>query len=150
MGEDRLQELAECLEALDFDPGAEIEVDRQIHKSFTYGNNQSNAGLGLSHVNAGICDQQVEVQAATINFKTGVAIFRRLCEKQFVLQRSQSNHLLLPMTAFAGREDVLSGLWASELHETVSLLSKTDPDEVEKKSSEGDPQPPSAEAKSVA
>ena len=55
MGEDTLQELAECLRELDFDPEAEIEVDRNIHKQFTYGNNLTSSGLGLSHVNAGVC-----------------------------------------------------------------------------------------------
>ena len=144
VGEDTLQDLAQCLAELDFDPAAEIEVDRQIHKNFTYGNNQTNAGLGLSHVNAGICGQQVEVQAhmveggtpfllsskflydmdATINFRTGLAIFKRLSDRQSRLERSPSNHLLLPMTAFAGREDLLSRIWVAEECPVVKELSE--------------------------
>ena len=50
VGAETLQELAECLEELEFDPQTEIVVDRQIHKRFVFGNGESSAGLGLSHV----------------------------------------------------------------------------------------------------
>ena len=103
IGEDTLQELAEHLREMDFDPNEEIEVDRRIHKQFTYGNNLSSAGLGLSHVNAGICGQDVEIQAhmvegatpfllsakflydmdATINFRTGWQCFGNCLKSTF-------------------------------------------------------------------
>ena len=162
IGEDTLQELADHLQELDFDPMAEIEIDRRIHKQFTYGNNLTSAGLGLSHVNAGIFGQQVEVQAhmvegatpfllsakflydmeATINFRTGVALFKRLSPEQFRLERSASNHLLLPMTAFAGREAVLEGLRVDAVDEAVAQVSSEIGSEalsVQTESEKGDP-----------
>ena len=33
---------------------------------------------------------------ATINFRKGIAVFRKLSDQQFLLERSSSNHLLLP------------------------------------------------------
>ena len=143
IGEDTLQELADHFLELDFDPNEEIEVDRRIHKQFTYGNNLTSAGLGLSHLNAGICGRQVEVQAhmvegatpfllsakflydmeATINFRSGIAMFKKLSSELFQLERTPSNHLLLPMTAFAGREDVLSSMQVSQRDEAVDLVA---------------------------
>ena len=66
-----------------------------------------------------LCDMD-----ATINFRSGIAIFKRLSDQQFRLERSPSNHLLLPLTAFAGREDVLSQIWVTAHDETVAELSK--------------------------
>ena len=80
-----------------FNPQEEIEVDRSMHKNFVFGNNQSSAALGLSHVNAGLCGSEITLQAhmveggtpfllsskflydmkATINFRTG---FGSTCE----------------------------------------------------------------------
>ena len=142
-GEDTLQELADCYDELEFDPAEETEVNSQVHKQFTSGNNQTNAGLGLSHVNAGIYGHQVEVQEhmvegatpfllsakflydmdATINFRTGIAVFRNLSDQQFQLERSPSNHLMLPMTAFAGRESVLQALKVGSPDDMVKKLS---------------------------
>lgn len=96
MGAETLQELADCLNELEFSAEQEIKVDREIHKQFVFGNNATSAGLGLSHVNAGMCGQQVPIQAhlveggtpfllsskflydmdATINFRSGVAVFK--------------------------------------------------------------------------
>ena len=47
---------------------------------------------------------------ATINFRTGVAVFRKISAQHVKLDRSPSNHLLLPLTAFAGRCEVLQSL----------------------------------------
>ena len=58
VGAETLQDLAECLEELEFDPTKEIAVDRQIHKRFVFGNGECSAGLGLSHVSAGICGKK--------------------------------------------------------------------------------------------
>ena len=138
-----MQELADCYEEMDFDPSTEIEVDRSIHKQFTYGNNQTSAGLGLAHLNAGICGKQIEVQShmmegatpfllsakflydmdATINFRTGVAVFRKISAQHVKLDRSSSNHLLLPLTAFAGRWEVLQSLQVDVDDASVRELS---------------------------
>ena len=165
IGEDTLQDLAECLRELEFDPMEEIEVDRNIHKQFTYGNNLTSAGLGLTHVNAGICGQEVPVQAhmvegatpfllsakflydldATINFRKGIAVFRKLSEQQIKLERSSSNHLLLPMTAFAGRSEVLQALAVDQTDPTVELLSSCAKDNLHVQTGEpekGDPVEP--------
>ena len=138
VGEDTLQELAQCLAELGFDPAEEIEVDRHVHNNFTYGNNQTNAGLGPwsqpceywhlrragggTGAHGGGCHALLAVlhdMDATINFRRGIAVFRRLSERQFQLERSHSNHLLLPMTAFAGREEVLSRIWVADECEVV-------------------------------
>ena len=119
IGEDTLQDLADYYEELEFDAQAEISVDRQIHKQFTFGNNQTSSGLGLAHVKTGLCGQEVEVQThlvegatpflflygmeATINFRTGIAVFKKLSDQHFQLERSSSNHLMIPTVAFAGR-----------------------------------------------
>ena len=55
---------------MDFDPSEEIEVDRRIHKQLNYGNNMTSAGLGLSHMNAGIMGKEVEVQAHIVEGAT--------------------------------------------------------------------------------
>ena len=70
VGEDTLQDLADHFLELDFDPSEEIEVDRRVHKQFAYGNNLTSASLGLSHLNAGICGKQVEVQAHMVEGAT--------------------------------------------------------------------------------
>ena len=63
VGAETLHDLADCLEELDFGADQEIKVDRQIHKRFIFGNGESSAKLGLSHVNAGICGKEVTIQS---------------------------------------------------------------------------------------
>ena len=152
VGAETLQELAECLEELEFDPSTEIVVDRQIHKRFVFGNGESSAGLGLSHVNAGICGKEVMVTIqshlvegktpfllsskflydmdATINFRTGKAVFLKLSDRQVQLERTESNHLMLPLTAFAGHYEALQELFAKEddIDQAVHTLSRKDAD----------------------
>lgn len=141
VGAETLQDLADCLGALDFCPEHEISVDRDIHKQFVFGNNATSAGLGLTHINAGLCGQQVPLEAhmveggtpfllsskflydveATINFKSGVAVFKKLSNKQFKLERTPSHHLMIPLTAFAGNEPVVQGLFLQPGEEDVSV-----------------------------
>ena len=133
VGAETLQELAQCLEEMSFDPDHEIQVDREVHKNFVFGNNETSAGLGLSHVNAGICGQQMPIQAhlvegatpfllsskflydvdATINFRRGVAVIRQLSEKQIKLERTSNHHLLIPLMAFAGNKTVVENLFVA-------------------------------------
>ena len=151
VGAETLQELAQCLEEMAFDPDHEIQVDREVHKNFIFGNNETSAGLGLSHVNAGICGQQMPIQAhlvegatpfllsskflydvdATINFRRGVAVFRQLSEKQIKLERTPNHHLLIPLMAFAGNTPVVENLFVAT-EETDSMVA----------SLSGEPKPP--------
>ena len=140
VGAETLQELAQCLEEMEFDPDHEIQVDREVHKNFVFGNNEMSAGLGLSHVNAGICGQQMPIQAhlvegatpfllsskflydvdATINFRRGIAVFRQLSEKQIKLERTPNHHLLIPLMAFAGNTPVVENLFVQkEEHDSM-------------------------------
>ena len=130
VGVDTLQDLAEVLEELGFRAEDEIEVDRNMHKNFVYGNNQSSAALGLSHVTTGLCGTGLKIQAhmveggtpfllsskflydmkATINFRTGVGIFEAISNEQIQLERTPGNHLVLPITGFAGNQQILKAL----------------------------------------
>lgn len=150
VGAETLQELAECFDELQFDAEEEISIDRQVHKTFIYGNNESSAGLGPSHVNAGVCGKEMKIQAhmveggtpfllsskflydmdATINFRTGMAVFKAISDQQFRLERSPSHHLMLPLTAFAGNEAVLERIFVQEAQNdaTVQKMSSEVPD----------------------
>ena len=150
VGAKTLQDLAECLEEMDFEPDQEIKVDRQIHKRFIFGNGESSSGLGLSHVNTGICGKEVTIQShlvegktpfllsskflydmdVTINFRTGKALFRTLSSQQIQLERTDSNHLLIPLTAFAGHHNALEHLFVKDedFDGDVHTLSRSDPD----------------------
>lgn len=141
VGAETLQDLADCLGALEFCPEQEIKVDREIHKQFVFGNNATSAGLGLTQINAGMCGQQVPLEAhmveggtpfllsskflydvdATINFRTGIAVFKKLSNRQFKLERTPSHHLMIPLTAFAGNEPVVQGLFLHSGEEDLSV-----------------------------
>lgn len=123
VGAETLQNLSEVLEEMDFEPGQEITVDRSIHKKFMFGNNQVSAGLGLGHINTGINGKEMKIQAhvvegatpfllsskflydmeAVVDFRTGKAVFHALSEDAIQLERTPNHHLLLPLTAFAGK-----------------------------------------------
>lgn len=146
VGAETLQELADCLGELDFAPDQEITIDRAVHKQFVFGNNERSAGLGLSHVNAGMCGQQVSIQAhlveggtpfllsskflydmdATINFRTGKAIFKKISPQQFQLERTPSHHLMMPLTAFAGNTAVMKNVFLQHGEEDLSVAQLSD------------------------
>ena len=148
VGAETLQDLADVLTELDFEAKDEIQVNRQVHKRFVFGNNATSAGLGLAHVNAGLCGKEVEVQAhlvegptpfllsskflydmeATINFRTGKAIFRTLGEQQIQLERSANHHLMLPLTAYQGNATVMHSLLVAQGDEDLSVLSLSQED----------------------
>ena len=106
VGAETLQTLSDMYQEMDFDPTQEIEVDRNIHKRFVFGNNQTSSGLGLGHINTGICGRELKIQAhvvegatpfllsskflydmsAEVDFRSGRAIFHALSED--VIQRS--------------------------------------------------------------
>ena len=135
IGVETLQDLAELYEELGFSADAEFEINRTVHKSFIYGSDHSNQAIGLAHLNVGIlgseCTLDVHViegstplllsakflydtdasinfrTDASINFRTGVAVFAKMSSKAVQLSRGPGNHLLLPITAFAGRSHLV-------------------------------------------
>ena len=133
VGAETLQTLSDMYQEMDFDPMQEIEVDRNIHKRFVFGNNQTSSGLGLGHINTGICGRELKIQAhvvegatpvllsskflydmkAEVDFRSGRAIFHALSEDVIQLERTPNHHLLLPLTAFAGNVAMLTSMMSS-------------------------------------
>ena len=71
-----------------------------------------------------------------------MAVFRKLSEEHFQLERALSNHLLLPMTAFAGCSDVLQKLKVEERDSVVKKISGADVEAnliVQREVQKGDP-----------
>ena len=144
VGVETLQELAAVYEEMGFNAEEEIEVDRTMHKNFVFGNNQSSSALGLSHVNAGVCGSEVKVQAhvveggtpfllsskflydakATINFRTGVGVFEAISPEHVQLERSPGNHLMIPVTSFAGHSVALNAMKVEQPDPSVQLLQE--------------------------
>lgn len=122
IGVETLQELANTMEDMGFRVEDEIEVNRTMHKSFVYGSDHSGKALGLAHMNLGILGQEMILDVhviegstplllsarflydvmASVNFRTGMAVFRKLQDEPLQLERGPGNHLLLPVMAFAG------------------------------------------------
>ena len=149
VGDFQLQEFHDELRTLGFDPDAEIQINRDVQKSFIFGNAQTSAALGLATVTAGILggDHQFDVhvvpgstpfllssrwlqeQEATINFKSGQAVFPKLTQRVIQLERAPTGHLLLPLTAFGGNTEVLNGLFvdAKQVDESLKTLSEAKP-----------------------
>lgn len=129
IGVNVLQELMDKYETLGF-ACEEIHVDRVNCKQFTFGNSESNTALGRVYLPLGVFGHEVEAEVhlvegntpfllsakfladmnATVNFRTGTAIFRRLSAKHFQLERTSGNHLVIPILAFAGRAEVFEPL----------------------------------------
>jgi hypothetical protein len=130
VGDFMLQDFQDELCHLGFDGDAEVKIDRAVRRNFLFGNSETSRAIGLAQVTAGICGQEKTLdvhvvqggtpfllssrwlyeQEAVINFKTGKACFPHLSEKQVQLERSPSFHLLLPLTAFQGNEELLQSL----------------------------------------
>lgn len=127
IGVETLQDLAELYEELGFSADAEFEINRTVHKSFVYGSDHSNQAIGLAHLNCGILGHELTLDVhviegstplllsakflydmdTSINFRTGVAVFAKMSSKAVQLHRGPGNHLLLPITAFAGRSHLV-------------------------------------------
>lgn len=141
VGTHMLQDYCDTLTDLGFDVGDEVKIDRQIRKSFVFGNNQSSSALGLATINAGLCGSEAAVemhvvegatpfllssrwlyeQEAVINFKTGHALFPKLSDKQIKLERAPTFHLLLPLTAFSGNKAATRDLFVDPQENDVSV-----------------------------
>ena len=129
-----LQGIYDHFSYLGFDPEAEVKVDRNVNKSFIFGNNQTSAALGLAKMSAGTCgeERQLDVHVvdgatplllsgkwlydagAVINFKTGRAIFTEISPREIQLERAPSFHLMMPVTAFHGNQDILDNLFVKD------------------------------------
>ena len=150
VGASMLQDYCDELEKLGFNSMDEVTIDRQVRKSFIFGNDQTSSALGLAQVNVGLCGQETTVdmhivdgatpfllssrwlyeQGAVINFRTGRALFPKISNKQVQLERSPTFHLLLPLTGFEGNPEVLSNAFVESQDQCVSIqeLSKTESD----------------------
>ena len=131
VGVNPLQQIYDHIGQMGLDADREVEVDRSLHKTFVFGNNQTSAALGLARVGAGICgrEERLEVHVvegstpmllsgkwlydvgAVINFRTGRARFQELGGQEVQLERAPSYHLMLPMNAYQGNEEVLRTLF---------------------------------------
>ena len=131
VGAHTLQGLYDHYSSLGFDADKEVTVDHQVNRSFVFGNDQTSAALGLAKVNAGICGQEQRLDihvvegatplllsgrwlydvGAVLNFRTGRACFTEISKAEVQLERAPAFHLMMPVNAFGGNEDVLSGLF---------------------------------------
>ena len=131
VGVNTLQQIYDRMEKMGFDADKEVEVDRSLHKTFVFGNNQTSSALGLAKLGAGICgrEQRLDVHVvegstpmllsgkwlydvgAVINFRTGRARFQELGDEEIQLERAPSYHLILPMNAYRGNDEVLRNLF---------------------------------------
>ncbi len=129
IGVEAMQDLMEQLEKFGY-VAEDYPVDRRNRKRFTFGNSESNAALGKIYIPLGIFGQEVEVEVhlvegrtpfllsarfladmnATVNFRTGTVVLKRISSQHFQLERTSGNHLVLPITAFPGHEKVFHEL----------------------------------------
>ena len=126
MGVETLHDWTEQIEQLGFSMKDELYMDRQQHKKFTFGNNASAAAIGKAYVNFGMFGHQLEIEVhvvegatpfllsakfladvnASINFRTGVAVFKKLSVQQYLLDRTAGGHLTIPLLGYPGNESV--------------------------------------------
>ena len=159
IGVDSLQDLSIYLQDLGFDSSEEVEVNRTMHKNFVFGSDHSGKALGLAHLNLGILGEEMMLEVhviegttplllsakflydvdASINFRTGVAVFKRLGGKPFMLERGPGNHLLLPVTAYGGRRHLLRTTESEELHPAPAVLNLVREEFAEATTKKGEP-----------
>jgi hypothetical protein len=136
-----LQKLHDELEHLGFDPEQEIDMDRSLRKSFIFGNNQTSQALGKATVTSGLAGAETTLevhvvegktpfllsskwlydQEAVIDFRRGQAWLPKISSEIIQLERSPTYHLLLPLTAFAGNEEIAAAAKVTSA-ETSPLL----------------------------
>lgn len=146
VGAHTLQMLYEAYHDSGLDPEASVQVDRQKRRSFIFGNNETSLALGLAHVRAKIGGETMSVpmhvvegqtpillssrwleeQGAVINFQSGKARFRFLGDRQVQLEKSSTNHLLLPLTGFSNHGDHLQFVPDTERCPVVDQMSHSE------------------------
>ena len=144
VGVETLDDFATQLEQLGFSATDEIVIDRGHRKNFMYGNNERNRSLGRAHITVGIFGHELEIEAhvvegstpfllssrflaemnATLNFRMGVIVMKRLSEQHYTLERTAGNHLILPLTAFPGRPKLFVNHALNEPDSNVQKLSR--------------------------
>ena len=160
IGVDSLQDLSCFLQDLGFDSSEEVEINRTMHKNFVFGSDHSGKALGLAHLNLGILGEEMSLEVhviegttplllsakflydvnASINFRTGVAVFQKFGKKPFLLERGPGNHLLLPVTAYGGRRHLLRTVESGELHPAPAVLNLVSEEAAEATTTKGEPQ----------
>ena len=126
VGAHTLQDIGDSLNDLGFKADDEIRLNTSQRKTFIYGNNASSQSLGAARVTTGIHGREhgldVHVveggtpmllsskwlweQKAVVDFGLGQAYMPTFGGRILQLERSATNHLMLPITAFEGNEAV--------------------------------------------
>ena len=124
IGVNTLQELYDMHEKLGFDPRQEIKVDRNLRKSFVFGNSEVSEAIGLATITVGLFGKECEIEAhvvegsaplllssrflyqhdVTIDFRKGEACFGDRGDEVLSLERAPSYHLMMSVLAFPGRQ----------------------------------------------
>ena len=145
VGVETLHDWGEQLEGMGFAMDEEIYIDRQQQKRFTFGNNATAAALGKAYVNIGLFGKQFEVEThvvegktpfllsarfmsdynVSVNFRTGVAVFRKISDKPFCLKRTPGGHLTVPLLAFAGNDRVYRAQICTKPDSGVQAVSES-------------------------
>ena len=63
VGVDTLQDLYDIYNSLGFEARQEITVDRNIRKTFVFGNSEVSEAIGLAKINVGILGKELEIEA---------------------------------------------------------------------------------------
>ena len=124
VGVETLQDIADEYEKWGFNVSEEISVDRSLHKSFIYGNNQVAPALGLAKINIGLYGVEKVIEAhvvegatpllisAKVMYEWGMIVDFRSGKAQLPeqgievkLDRAPSYHLHMPIGNFPGRRD---------------------------------------------
>ena len=137
IGVNTLQELYQMHAKLGFDPRQEIKVDRNLRKSFVFGNSEVSEAIGLATITVGLFGRECEIEAhvvegsarlllssrflyqpnVTIDFRKGEACFGDRGDEVVSLERAPSYHLIMSVLAFPGRqhdESTISGTRTTE------------------------------------
>ena len=126
VGAHTLQDIGDSLNDLGFKADDEIRLNTNQRKTFIYGNNASSQSLGAARLTTGIHGREHELdvhvveggtpmllsgkwlweQKAVVDFGLGQAYMPTFGGRILQLERSATNHLMLPITAFEGNEAV--------------------------------------------
>ena len=131
VGVDTLQDLYDIYNSLGFEARQEITVDRNIRKTFVFGNSEVSEAIGLARINVGILGKEIEAHVVdgtaplllsskflyehevVVDFKEGHAYFPHL-DVQAKLQQAPSYHLLLSILGFPGNKQACDDVIVEE------------------------------------
>ena len=141
IGVDTLQDLQDAIMQLNLDPKKHIHIDRNLRKTFVFGNSESSEAIGLCKLVVGLLGAETTIEAhvvegsaplllssrflykhgVSIDFKQGVAHFDESGNQPIQLERASSYHLQLSMLDFP---EVMYGIPTTE--KPVSPLKRQD------------------------